>query len=115
MKENPDYWEEKERLEVEKHLQLGIPPNCILNKCHLELQGLALGKGARTVVPSCPLQECVGRRQAGIRAAKRTTVTWLTQGVMHNSVPGSVGSAARSTFSYFKAELGAKAGQREEL
>lgn len=85
------------------------------NRCHLEPQGLALGKGARTGVPSFPLQERVGRRHAGIMGAKRTAVTRLAQGVMHNHVPGSLGLAARSTFNYFKVELGAKAGQREEL
>lgn len=61
------------------------------------------------------MQERVGRRHAGIMGAKRTALTRLAQGVMYNHVPGSLGSAARSTFNYFKVELGAKAGQREEL
>lgn len=86
-----------------------------MNKCPLEPQGLALEKDAKTVVPSFPLQEHEGRRQAGIMGAKKQPVTWLVQGVMHSSQPGSVGSAASSTFNYFKVELGAKAGQREEL
>lgn len=74
-----------------------------------------MGTGTGTAVPSFPLQERAGRRQAGIMGAKRRTVTQLAQGVMHSSAPGSAGSAANSTFDYLKVELGAKAGQREEL
>lgn len=64
------------------------------------------------MVPCFPLQEHVGRRQAGIKENSRDTAS---VGWDANGGPGPGGSAASSAFNYFKVELGEKAGQREEL
>lgn len=72
----------------------------------------AVGRGTRAVVPCFPLQEHVGRRQAGIKESNWDTASagWDADGG-----PGPGGSAASRAFNYFKVELGEKAGQREEL
>lgn len=80
-----------------------------MNKWHLGPQGLALGLGQGL---QCHLPTAGACGQETSRTEGANTAG-TGAGCDAQQLPGSVGSAASSTFNYFKVELGAEAGRGE--